>query len=736
MCGQAKLLSMSIRYITAGSGPQFTANLHNSLALSVPKAHNKRNYIQFHFLSLCRLEQPAMPSRLPVVLVSLLLTTPVVLFWLWLVLQPAIVAKLCPGECRCDILGYYVNCSGSGLKNFPSTLPTHVRKLELDGNRIPFIETGILSSRGLVELKILKVGFCNISQVDLGAFDGLTKLVHLSMNHNNISEIIPGTFEKISSLEYLYLKHNRIERLGVDLFSGLVNLKYVNLEENNLQCLHPDAFLGLPNLQSVYLSQNSRLQMPHDRNFINSHSLKQLGISDCNTRSVSVVTFANVSALEKLDLSYNNLRSLDINILKALPKLSALYLHGNPLRCDCQLQKVRRWCLDHNIQTTYAKIAPQCDTPREVKRMWWGVLEKGQCLGSNIHYRGDYKNTSYSYKNFEGTKKENYKDTETEQGNDISSFFRQHILLISAVFFIFGTTGNIILIITITYNKNMRTVPNMYILNVAVSDMIILTVLFADAFGDKISNKWLYGKFMCTVVPFCYRMSVGLTTYSIAVFSIQRYRVTVDPLQVLVSSQPTWRSTFATICGVWIVAALFAIPAAVSKHLCGGPSLIWSTDYYQYVAIFHLLGSCVLPLFVIAFCYIMMARHLVESSCSVSKKTQNSRLNTRKNTAKVVLGLAVVSLISYLPYHISETYIYSRLMEDFSSASYSDKFGWFNNLIDINVILRHLLSINSCLNPVALCYTSRAFRRHFKRYLTCCCKAKSPPTDLELTRGN
>jgi hypothetical protein len=103
------------------------------------------------------------------------------------------------------------------------------------------------------------------------------------------------------------------------------------------------------------------------------------------------VTVANVSALEWLDLSYNNLSSVDINILKALPKLSVLYLDGNPLQCDCQLQEVWRWYQDHNIQTVYKETVPECDIPSEVKGMWWGVLEKGQCLQGNIQYYGDYK---------------------------------------------------------------------------------------------------------------------------------------------------------------------------------------------------------------------------------------------------------------------------------------------------------------------------------------------------------
>jgi hypothetical protein len=48
----------------------------------------------------------------------------------------------------------------------------------------------------------------------------------------------------------------------------------------------------------------------------------------------------------------------------------------------------------------------------------------------------------------------------------------------------------------------------------------------------------------------------------------------------------------------------------------------------------------------------MTARHLVESSRSISEGTQNPQLKTRRNTAQIVVGLTVVFLISYVPYHV------------------------------------------------------------------------------------
>jgi len=55
-------------------------------------------------------------------------------------------------------------------------------------------------------------------------------------------------------------------------------------------------------------------------------------------------------------------------------------------------------------------------------------------------------------------------------------------------------------------------------------------------------------------------MSVGLSAYSVALYSIQRYSATVKLFNVRVSSPPAWCGAVAALFGVWIVAALFAVP--------------------------------------------------------------------------------------------------------------------------------------------------------------------------------
>jgi hypothetical protein len=94
-----------------------------------------------------------MPSRLTVVLVSLLLATPAVIFWFWVMIQPTRLAIGCPVEYCYDPGGYHVDCSISSLNSIPYKFPTNVRKLLLDSNSITSLEKDRYTSRKLTGLE-------------------------------------------------------------------------------------------------------------------------------------------------------------------------------------------------------------------------------------------------------------------------------------------------------------------------------------------------------------------------------------------------------------------------------------------------------------------------------------------------------------------------------------------------------------------------------------------------------
>ena len=71
------------------------------------------------------------------------------------------------------------------------------------------------------------------------------------------------------------------------------------------------------------------------------------------------------------------------------------------------------------------------------------------------------------------------------------------------------------------------------------------------------------------------------------------------------------------------MANLFTFPTAIVPYVCKESMILGRKKYYELVFMFEHLLSCVIPLRVFAFFYIMTARHLVESSFSVFQAKQN-----------------------------------------------------------------------------------------------------------------
>jgi len=91
------------------------------------------------------------------------------------------------------------------------------------------------------------------------------------------------------------------------------------------------------------------------------------------------------------------------------------------------------------------------------------------------------------------------------------------------------------------------------------------------------------------------------------------------------------------------------------------------------------------------------------------------------------VGLTVVFLISYVPYHGFWSYINYTEEEQFCLPTITDILDHSNYKLQYTYLISTcFLLINSCLNPVALFCTSSPYRQRLKQYLTCFCKTNSP----------
>lgn len=201
----------------------------------------------------------------------------------------------CPQKCVCaaDLL----SCAGMGLQDVPAALPAAVADLDLSHNALQRLHPGWLTP--------------------------LSRLRALRLGHNELKALGRGVFTNASGLRLLDLSSNELRALGRHDLDGLGALEMLLLFNNRLAHLDQHAFQGLGALRQLYLGCNELASFSFDH-------LHGLGVTHLRT----------------LDLSSNRLGRIPVPDLIALPAFlkNGLYLHNNPLPCNCRLYHLlQRW---------------------------------------------------------------------------------------------------------------------------------------------------------------------------------------------------------------------------------------------------------------------------------------------------------------------------------------------------------------------------------------------------------
>ncbi|XP_019645565.1 PREDICTED: toll-like receptor 13 [Branchiostoma belcheri] len=200
-----------------------------------------------------------------------------------------------------------VLCTRRHLRHVPRGLPASTTHLNLTGNL--FKTLGPNTFPRLHNLKHLDMSRNRITTIEGGSFKNTYNLTSLYLNHNNISVIQFGAFDDLVSLEVLGLAYTRLSNLNsVDFLTpNLKSLYFISFAGNRVsQCKLGKEFRNLENLTSLDLANNVISDLEHD-------------------------CFAplNESHVEKLDLSFNNIRVISHPAFWPFRNLSYVFLGGN-----------------------------------------------------------------------------------------------------------------------------------------------------------------------------------------------------------------------------------------------------------------------------------------------------------------------------------------------------------------------------------------------------------------------
>lgn len=247
--------------------------------------------------------------------------------------------------------------SGLRIRTFPCAIMSPLNSmvnLNLMNNDLETLSRADDCFHSLIHLQNLLLDFNSLKSISSDLFKPLSELVSFSVSFNKITQIDSGTFNELDSIEKLDLSYNQIRKIGSMSFSNLRNIRSINLEGNDIEIMETETFYYLPKLERLKLSFNrikflslhhfdqvgslSTLTLALDHNLISGSAIDAREEGDMTKVRVGGEMMISrmeslpiqVNSIEVLNLSHNNLSSLNTTILDPLRNsLTRLQLDNN-----------------------------------------------------------------------------------------------------------------------------------------------------------------------------------------------------------------------------------------------------------------------------------------------------------------------------------------------------------------------------------------------------------------------
>ncbi len=222
---------------------------------------------------------------------------------------------------------------------------------------------------------------------------------------------------------------------------------------------------------------------------------------------------------------------------------------------------------------------------------------------------GDYNSSSSFGLGFSGSPVGNYTANVSDQSMPFQGSSTMITAVISFTVFIVGLTGNTLAIYVVLRYAKMKTVTNIYILNLAVADeLYILGLPFLTT--QNVLSYWPFGSFLCRVVMTADSLNQFTSIFCLTVMSIDRYLAVVHPIRSTRWRRP--RVAKAVSAAVWAFSFIVVLPVVIFSDVqdmfnsCNmswpEPRDVWSMAFILYTATLGFFG----PLLVICMCYLLI----------------------------------------------------------------------------------------------------------------------------------
>ncbi|GAA6229723.1 melanin-concentrating hormone receptor 1-like [Lates japonicus] len=271
-----------------------------------------------------------------------------------------------------------------------------------------------------------------------------------------------------------------------------------------------------------------------------------------------------------------------------------------------------------------------------------------------------------------------------------------------------GIMGNCIVMYTIMKKTKCRakqTVPDIFILNVSIVDLLFLLgmpFLIHQLLGN---GTWHFGATMCTVITALDSNSQIVSTYILTAMTLDRYLATVHPIRFNYVRTPcvaalviglVWALSLLTIIPVWMYAGLMPLPGGLVACALLLPDPVIDTYWFT---LYQFFLAFAIPLVIICLVFFKILQHMSTSVAPLPPRSL--RVRTRKVT-RMAVAICLAFFICWAPYYILQL-VHLGVQKPSLAFSYA-----YNIAISMGYA-------NSCINPFLYIILSETFKRQFLR---------------------
>ncbi|CAG5896027.1 atypical chemokine receptor 4b [Menidia menidia] len=289
----------------------------------------------------------------------------------------------------------------------------------------------------------------------------------------------------------------------------------------------------------------------------------------------------------------------------------------------------------------------------------------------------------------------------------VRSFGGTFLPIIYALALVVGLAGNTLVVVVYTSRLRLRTLTDMCILNLAISDLLLLLTLPFWA-ADAV-HGWMLGSAACKLNSFLYSTNFSCGMLLLACISVDRYRaVTQNPAGRTGTTARLRRQWILVCVGLWALASFLGLPelifstVKVSHHRIGCTAVyptIMARPAKAALELLEVILRFLLPFLVMVVCY-----------CSVGRKLSKAvgvRRERKWRALRVLLAVVAVFLLTQLPYNVVKLCraldIIYVLVTDCEVSK---------GLDHARQVTESLALTHACINPVLYAFVGSSFRGH------------------------